>query len=153
MTTPERFWSLVDKGGDCWEWLGRRDEKGYGRVGFNSRPNVGAHRVSWTLTHGDPGEQFVLHRCDNPPCVNPDHLFLGTQADNNRDRHAKGRTGGFVGTRNRAKTSPEDIADMRDLRRSGMTQQDIADRFGLSRGNVAKIVKGALPKHSRGRSM
>jgi hypothetical protein len=86
-----RFWSKVQKGPDCWTWAGSRSAKGYGRL------NVGgavcqAHRVSWELHRGAiPSDLFVLHRCDNPPCVNPDHLFLGTALDNSRDMVSKGR--------------------------------------------------------------
>lgn len=87
----DRFWNKVDRSGDCWTWQGSRDRKGYGRVSVNQRP-VLAHRFSWTLSHGPiPDGLCVLHKCDNPPCVNPEHLFLGTIADNNRDMVAKGR--------------------------------------------------------------
>lgn len=76
--------------GECLVWTGRVDEKGYGRTGSR---NGGAHRAAWIAANGAiPRGVCVLHRCDNPPCVNVAHLFLGTVADNNRDRHAKGRT-------------------------------------------------------------
>lgn len=87
------FWHLVDKRGpdDCWPWQGSL-YVGYGRIKDGQRGRVGAHRVSWELHHGPiPDGLWVLHRCDNPPCVNPAHLFLGTPGDNVRDMHAKGR--------------------------------------------------------------
>lgn len=90
---PERFWSLVRKGDGCWVWLGRTKQRD-GRAEFVCRGywSYIAARVAWVLTHGtDPGESFVLHRCDNPACVRPDHLFLGTQTVNMADRQAKGR--------------------------------------------------------------
>jgi hypothetical protein len=87
------FWSKVDKStlSGCWEWVDYR-RNNYGMV-FVDGKVLAAHRVSWILSRGSiPDGQGVLHHCDNPPCVNPSHLFLGTNGDNNRDRHAKGRS-------------------------------------------------------------
>jgi len=90
----DRFWARVDRDPDgCWEWTGARWVEGYGRLSLG--PGVGpkkAHRLSWELHYGAiPDGLDVLHRCDNPPCVRPDHLFVGTQADNMRDARAKHR--------------------------------------------------------------
>lgn len=155
VTTPEVFWAKVDKSGDCWTWNGRTDGKGYGRIGYRRQPNVGAHRVSWAMTHGgDIPAMWVLHRCDNPPCVNPAHLFLGDATDNNRDRHSKGRTRGWAGlsgTQHHAfKVTPELAASMRYMRSHGMTQQSISDLTGISRGQVSKTVSGVLPRYAKG---
>jgi len=90
-----RFWSKVDKSGDCWEWTGYRERYGYGRVSMvaiGMSNKVLAHRAAWILTHGEiPSGMNICHTCDNPICVNPSHLFLGTHQDNMRDRDSKGR--------------------------------------------------------------
>ena len=90
-TFTARFWDRVDKSGDCWPWIGSRQVNGYGHVRSQNR-SLYAHRVAWTLANGPiPPGLWVLHRCDNPPCVNPSHLFLGTARDNTLDSIAKGR--------------------------------------------------------------
>lgn len=90
-TIEDRFWAKVDRGGECWRWTADCDSSGYGSL-KTGHTKVSAHRLSWQLHHGQiPPGQSVLHRCDNPRCVRPDHLFLGTQADNIADMVAKGR--------------------------------------------------------------
>ncbi len=95
--TIKRFLDKLEKQGDCWIWTASKRNKGYGAIAWidpKSRKaiNERAHRVSFRLFNGDiPENLFVLHRCDNPACCNPDHLFLGTKADNNRDMVEKGR--------------------------------------------------------------
>lgn len=85
----DRFWSKVDRSADCWLWTGARTPTGYGALHGQERL---APRMAWTLSVGPiPMGLQVLHRCDNPPCVNPDHLWLGTQQDNMADMIAKGR--------------------------------------------------------------
>jgi len=89
----DRFWEKVDMRGHCWEWTAAKTSCGYGRFKVEGK-TVGAHRVSYELHYGEiPEEMCVLHTCDTPPCVNPEHLFLGTPTDNNRDRDQKGRNG------------------------------------------------------------
>jgi HNH endonuclease len=91
----EKFWSKVDLSKDCWVWKGFCDRDGYGKKFLrltDGKLEQFAHRVSWIITHGCiPEGMCVLHRCDNPPCVRPDHLFIGSQNDNNKDMQAKGR--------------------------------------------------------------
>lgn len=97
----ERFWSKVDQSGDCWLWAAYRNSRGYGMFMVSAgsplqntkstRPHL-AHRIAWQLTYGTiPNGLVVCHHCDNPPCVRPDHLFLGTQSDNMVDSARKGR--------------------------------------------------------------
>lgn len=92
-----RFWRFVDKSGDCWIWTGSRAKGDYGSYFFQPEPRktrrVSAHRTAYAIEHGEApgGDRCVLHRCDNPPCVNPAHLFLGTHDDNMDDMTAKGR--------------------------------------------------------------
>src|SRR5262245_5080249 len=95
LTSAERFWAKVQKSENCWEWIGcrqkRTDGPTYGLFDFDGRLQ-GAHRVSWQIVNGPiPDGLFVLHRCDNAPCVRPDHLFIGTQSDNILDCSRKGR--------------------------------------------------------------
>ena len=93
-STPADFWARVERGSGCWPFQGARTAPGWhGSVTYHGRRIV-AHRLAWTLARGPiPAGLLVLHRCDNPPCCNPDHLYLGTQRENMRDAAAKGRTG------------------------------------------------------------
>ena len=101
-----RFWSKVARGAGCWAWQASRDRHGYGRFGLDGHVEY-AHRVAWVLTRGAiPQGLRVLHRCDNPPCCNPAHLYLGTPAQNTADMISRGREG-FL-KNNRFLTRPED---------------------------------------------
>ena len=89
-----KLWASTDRTSGCWLWTGRHDKQGYGWL-YVDRMARRTHRIAWTLTHGQiPGKLCVLHTCDNPPCINPEHLWLGTPKDNAQDRMAKGRPGG-----------------------------------------------------------
>lgn len=95
---PDLFWDQVRASGDCWNWTGRRYSNGYGYVQGYSFTEKFAHRLSWTMANGPiPGGMWVLHHCDNPPCVNPEHLYIGTAKDNAQDRERRGRGNHPVG--------------------------------------------------------
>lgn len=91
--TRENFWEHVDKSGDCWLWLASAQRGTYGYVNLPGFTTTRAHRVAYELTYGGPipGDLFVCHHCDNPPCVRPEHLFLGTRSDNANDMMRKYR--------------------------------------------------------------
>lgn len=88
----KRFWEKVEKTEGCWKWRASVNQRGYGRFGVSSGKGVNAHRVSWVIHNGQiPGDLFVCHKCDNPPCCNPEHLFLGTRQQNVDDMILKKR--------------------------------------------------------------
>lgn len=143
---PLRFWPRVNKRGpeDCWEWTGQRHPSGYGTIKVAGMMR-GAHRVAWELSHGTiPAGLFVCHSCDNPPCCNPAHLFLGTSADNTRDSTAKGRHRNprLLGERNpQAKLTERDAEIIRLLcGRIGLTQREVARRYGVTQSLVSQIM-------------
>lgn len=142
---PEkRFWSKVKKTDTCWLWIGGRLTDGYGAFkmpnGRTSGIQQRAHRIAWLLTHGTiPDGQQVLHTCDNPLCVCPDHLFLGTALDNVRDKHAKGRQRYAHGsTHGHAKLIENDVQKIR--RSIGALQRELAVRFGVTQTTIRNIL-------------
>lgn len=138
-----RFWTKVDKTGGCWFWTAHRDTKGYGKFNAGDGPSTWvAHRYSWTLANGPiPDGLTVCHRCDNPPCVNPAHLFLGTNADNTADRDAKLRMA--RGTRNaRSKLTPEQVQRIREMFTAGRSNRLIALDFGVREASIYQIRHG-----------
>lgn len=144
-----RLWRRVTFDDGCWEWTGHRTPKGYGDMGLGPQSaGVGlVHRLSHELMKGPiPDDLCVLHSCDNPPCVRPEHLFLGTKADNNRDMDVKGRrrTKPCRGeTNHNAVVSDADAATIREMyARRGLTQKQIGERFGITQSAVSLIVLG-----------
>ena len=129
----------------CLEWTGALNEAGYARLSVEGR-NVRVHRLNWELTHGAiPDGMFVCHRCDNPKCVDPDHLFLGTNQDNVTDMMTKGR--GSVGERQgNAKLSLADVRNIRGLPTS-MTHKEVADIYQISFQHVSRIRHGVNWNH------
>ena len=136
-----RLWNHVDRSGSCWEWNGHRDQLGYGRIWSNGKLER-AHRVAWRLSAGPiPAGLWVLHHCDNPSCVRPDHLFLGNHMDNVRDRMAKRRPTTPRGSRNpRSKLTESDVRQIRRLA-SSCSRPELAERFGVTPQAINQIVK------------
>lgn len=139
-TIEERFWAKVDKSGDCWVWTGGGDRESYGV--FKSTRMTKAHRYSWELHFGPiQNGLWVLHRCDNPPCVRPDHLFLGTHEENMADMRAKGRSQRGERCHAAKLTEPEAKEVILAVTR-GERSEDIARRFGVSRSTVSMVATG-----------
>ncbi len=144
-----RFVCVPESGEGCWSWTGSKNEAGYGRIRVNN-VEYKANRLSYAVHFNrDPGNFHVLHKCDNPECTNPDHLFLGTHADNMRDASIKGRwaekgrgISRNAGAKNsQSKITPEIVAEIRSL--SGViTQREIAARYGLRQSTVSPIING-----------
>lgn len=147
----DRFWSKVDRSGGpdaCWPWMAYRQPKGYGIARHDGRLEL-AHRVAWMLENGPiPDGLCALHKCDNRPCANPSHLFLGTNVDNVRDRDAKGRGGSARGERNRhAKLSASDIPWIRAWRGAGFMERVIAAEYGVSQATVSSVSRRTTWEH------
>jgi hypothetical protein len=132
------FWTGEPNTG-CWLWTGFANSDGYGYIGIAASKPAKAHRVSWELHRGQiPSGVLVCHKCDTPSCVNPDHLFLGTDADNSKDRNQKLRLayGKRHGT---AKLDDAKAKEIRTMIDDGISERDVASRFGVSRGTVRAI--------------
>lgn len=150
----ERFWEKVAIPKhlyDCWIWTGTKGAKGaegdyYGQI-RNGRRRSQTHRLSWEIHRGPiPEGVHVLHKCDNPPCVNPNHLFLGVQRDNNLDCVAKGRNN--IGERNgQAKLTKDNIKCIREMVADGSLQREVASLFHISRCHVSDIVNRKRWRH------
>lgn len=125
----------------CWLWTGHAKETGYGVICWNLRP-IRAHRLSWILFRGEiPKNLHVLHKCDTPSCVNPDHLFLGTHSDNMQDCLSKNRTARGIKS-GRAKLSESDVKEIRLLQEGGMSYRVIARQFSVDQRTIYDAVNG-----------
>ena len=148
-----RFWAKVDRrgGNECWEWKGYRALLGYGRVKFRAGETQMSHRIAYLLANGEhPESMFVCHRCDNPPCCNPNHLFLGTHLDNMKDMAAKGRSGsnGVIGENHaKARFTAETALE---VYRSLEPNKVLAERFGVTAAAVYNIRHGRAWAHVTG---
>ncbi len=147
----DRFFGFLGKKEPtgCIPWTGKRNRRGYGQIsGDNGRKSLVASRVSYELFVGPiPDDLFVLHRCDNPPCVNPVHLFLGTCQDNKDDsirknRHVHGAT------QWKAKLNDDLVREIRTkYAAGGYTYKSLAKEYGVSAGSIAFIIRGVTWKH------
>ena len=137
----DRFWSKVQKAEGCWNWTAGASSRGYGVLEVGGR-QMRAHRISWELRHGPiPAGVHVCHRCDNPRCVRPEHLWLGTNSDNMRDASQKGRIA--FGSRNgSAKLIEAEVSDiLRLYERGEHSQREIARRHGVTQATISHIVR------------
>lgn len=161
LSLADRFWGKVDRSGDCWLWLAGTDDDGYGKF-TRDNVTVRAHRMAYILAHGEIDDTIlVCHTCDNPPCVRPIHLFLGTNLDNVADRVRKGR--GLYGDRNPSRIYPERqvrgnthplarltadaIPQIRAMRATGQTYAEIAPHFGVHCDTIRDVILGRTWQH------
>jgi hypothetical protein len=153
----KRFWSRVDKAGaknSCWLWKGQKIISGYGAFGrlapYNNFKTVLAHRLAWQLTNGEiPVGLFVLHKCDQKLCCNPEHLFLGTHKDNMRDMCQKGRHGDTQGSKSgMAKLYEADVRVIRKLARN-FELNHIALAHGVAATTICMLVNRKTWRHVR----
>lgn len=137
----------------CWPWLGPCDPKGYGNFSqgvTQTNSHMKAYRFSWAIANGRPIPKggHILHSCDNPPCVKPEHLRLGTSLDNMRDRASKGRSAPRAGVDNgQAKLTDQMVREIREHIRVGETQRNIAKLFGVCQQVISDINRGKTWSH------
>lgn len=141
------FWSKVQKTEGCWLWTAFQ-ARGYGRVAIGGRQSTGAHRVAWTLTNGlIPAGMHICHACDNPRCVRPDHLFLGTAINNAVDRERKGRRLAPKGSKHaNAKLVEKQVVEIKRLGDS-VTRASLSRQFGVSVPTIQRILRGEAWRH------
>jgi len=140
----QRFWAKVAKSETCWLWIGATHPHGYGLLQRGGRGEglIRAHRLSYELHIGAiPDGVLVLHRCDTPSCVNPDHLFLGNHRDNSRDMSDKRRW------RNQSTRTEDEIREIRARREAGESLKSIAASFDMTVSGVCNIATGRNWKH------
>jgi len=153
-----RFWAKVNRSeglgpnGDCWEWTGSLNKTGYGQMSSRrGSPPYKAHRIGYALYYGDFDHALdVCHRCDNPKCVRPEHLFLGSHAENMADMKRKKRArkiGNFGEVNGSAKLTREQVHEALRRRREGESQTQVAARFGVHRTTIGMIERGINWRH------
>lgn len=140
-----RFMRFVQLTNSCWMWTGNRYAKGYGQIRVSGKPKR-AHRISYELFVGPiPDGMIVCHECDNPPCVNPDHLYIGTQSDNIRDSVRKGRHSGlrYGEHHSQARLSNQEIEDIRAKYKTGtVSQKFLSQECKVSQMHISNIITG-----------
>lgn len=140
-TLRDRFERHFERRGptECWPWLGGKSWQGYGRCKVKGAMRMATH-VAWMLEHGTwPGKHQVLHVCDHPTCVNPAHLFLGSNDDNMRDKTLKGRAA--------KKLTPTVVQAMRRAYRAGAKQRFLAAKYGVNQGTVSRVLSRETWRH------
>ena len=149
-TFEERFWAKVDKRGpdECWEWTAVKS-RGYGQIWRDGRMILATHAI-WEINHEPVPNGFnICHKCDNPSCVNPNHLFLGTQKDNIRDMVRKGRNPNRRGEKNPvSKLTESQVVKIKRLHAGGIKNYPkLASMFGVSKYAVANLFNGRCWQH------
>lgn len=153
--TPDEFWTWVDMSGGpdaCWEWQAGRRSLGYGRAYIDGR-RIGAHRYALEVALGRRLDRhtFACHRCDNPPCCNPAHLFPGTNAENLADMYAKGRNRPTCGEDQvRSKLTEQAVREIRAMYKGawkGPRQWQIAEQYGITQTLVSQVIHRKIWKH------
>jgi len=144
-----RFWRYVDKKGpdECWDWIGSRDSNGYGKLKVNNpRRHIYAHVTAYRLVKGSTGDLYVCHSCDRPCCCNPNHLWLGTNRDNQLDCVKKGRRGNDKDQRGEANgnavLTAANVVEIRRMIEAGMYNTTIAKMFGVTHSMISRIRRG-----------
>lgn len=133
-----RFWSRIDKSGECWLWRGSVNNWGYGSIHVCDT-RIYVHRLSWMLANGDiPDGMYVCHSCDNPACVRPDHLWLGTPQQNQRDMRDKGRARGPAVGR---LTDSQVISIREEYATGNISTTKLAQKYGIGQSTVMHILK------------
>ncbi len=146
----KRFWSKVDKTGDCWLWLGQLNINGYGTICMPNHKNKMAHRIAYELNFAildsTPSKLYVCHKCDNPKCVNPQHLFLGTHQNNMDDMKAKARTAHGEKCHN-SKLTDEKVREARKLKKEGCSMVFLARKNNVSFQAMSAAILGRTWGH------
>ncbi len=143
----DRFWSKVEKTKGCWNWTGSKDTYGYGSIRIRVRGKIItpiASRISFLLENKEiPRGMCVCHKCDNPKCVRPSHLFLASHKENMRDMLKKGRRASTVGLKNpKCKLTEKDVLEIRKLYKKGnITHVELAKKFGVGYGHISYIIR------------
>ncbi|MDF3046723.1 MAG: sle1 [Ornithinibacter sp.] len=151
MSLSERFWAKVDRRSDeeCWPWTAATNEHGYGVIrpeGRRSGPTLKAHRVALQLAGVDVEGQVVRHSCDNPPCVNPLHLTVGSQADNIADMHDRGR-GNLGSVNGQAKLTEAQVVEIRRRVADGEMKKRLAIEYGVDPSTITAVIKRKTWRH------
>lgn len=142
----DRFWEKVNKTGHdcCWTWKAACI-KGYGSIGNGKGKTILAHRLSWELRNGPiPTGKYILHKCDNTRCVNPEHLYVGDAVQNAKDCTSRGRA-----VSGKSVITDSDVAEIFRLHVNGMSNTEIARMYGVQQPAICKVLNGKTPRYAR----
>ena len=148
ISIEEKLKKYVVDDRNCWNWIGSKDRDGYGVFGHHRNKQIRAHRASYSFYIGEiPNKMMICHSCDNPSCINPKHLFVGTAKDNTQDMIKKQRRPVLFGSNHpNAKLTEHQAHEIKQLRKQNVLLTDIANQFGISFQTVSSIAKGTTWK-------